>query len=213
MAAAQDSVCYAVQQNVPINRPDPTTAPAQGSGTCARASLLSWRRQKQRAPEAERLQNPSDSQAAELRVLQCPRLPLSALTDMAKQTQRLLSRRRIGKAEPRGRLPRLSLGSDPERPGASIRTAFSRNNRKHLKGRTGKRCAVTKMRVTRPLNPKSLEASSLILHRAANKDPWKLKGRNATNAYITTMDSALGRCGDCHGLTNNCSVALSSCEA
>ena len=144
MAAAQDSVCYAVQQNVPINRPDPTTAPAQDSGTCARASLLSWRR-KQRAPEAERLQNPSDSQAAELRVLQCPRLPLSALTDMAKQTQRLLSRRRIGEAEPRGRLSRLSLGSDPERPGASMRTAFSCNNRKHLKGRTGKKRAACNM--------------------------------------------------------------------
>ena len=63
------SVCSAVQQNVPNNGPDPTTAQAQGSGTCARASLLSWRRQKQRAPEAERLQNPSDSQAAELRAL------------------------------------------------------------------------------------------------------------------------------------------------
>ena len=65
--------------------------------------------------------------------------PLSALTDMTRQTQRLLSRRRIGEAEPRGRLRRLSLGSDPERPGASMRTAFSRNNRKHLKGRTGKK--------------------------------------------------------------------------
>ena len=156
-AAAQDSVCYAVQQHVPINRPDPTTAPAQGSGTCARASLLSERRQKQRAPEAEKLQKsiPLPSSGAT-----CPPVPKASpkrahrhdKTEFRRAYQRLLSRRRIGEAEPRRRLPRLSLCSDPERPGASMRTAFSCNNRnrRHLKGRTGKKCAVTNMPVTRP---------------------------------------------------------------
>ena len=44
---------------------------------------------------------------------------------------------RHDKTDPAPSVPTTNRGSDPERPGASTRTAFSCNNRKHLKGQDG----------------------------------------------------------------------------